>query len=224
MTETPTTRPSFFGGVAEHLLFVVALCRLEHHSLPLALLHYATWSVVGVAMHVLAFTVGGPPGPVVLALALTAWALRFDVPVGIFFGLMQAAFAWATLAIVRERLPASGVATSGLALAAIVAAIVTEVSGHHVFQGYGPPPPARIIAGFSRRQQAAFVPYFVVTFGLFFLTLDLAMRLLGYRRDLNGRANAVAVAWHEGIVGAAGELGTGPRELQLHRRAIAELS
>jgi hypothetical protein len=219
-----TTKPVFLGGtLAEHLLFVVALCRFQHHTLPLALVHYLTWSVVGLALHVVAFTAFGSFGPVVLGLALTAWALGLDVRVGLLFGLMQAAYAYTTLTVLHALAPASGAATVGLALAAIVAAILTEVASHHVVQGYGPRPPAGALAGMRRAHRLAFVPYFVVTFGIFFLTLDLAMRLVGHRGDLHRRANALATGWHRDALEAAAT-GHESRELQLHRRAIAELS
>jgi hypothetical protein len=220
-----STKPVFLGGtVAEHLLFVLALCRFQHHTLPLALVHYVTWSVVGVALHVLALTLAGPLGPIILALALTAWAVRLDVRVGLLFGLMQIAYAWTTLAVLRALIPSSEAATGGLALVAIVAALTTEVASHHVLQGYGPRPPPRAVAGLSRLRRAAFVPYFVMTFGIFFLTLDLAMRVLAHRRHLHLRANAIAAAWHEDVVSAAIPAGRESRELRLHRRAITELS
>jgi len=64
------------------------------------------------------------------------------------------------------------------------------------------------------------VPYFVIVFGLFFITLDLAIRLVSHRKDLHRRANAVAGGWHEQ---ALEEAARAPRETQLHRRAMAEL-
>jgi hypothetical protein len=219
-----TTRPVFLGGtIAEHLLFVVALCRFQHHALPLALVHYLTWSVVGLALHVLAFTIGGSLGPIVLGFAVTAWAVRLDVRVGLLFGLMQAAYACTTLAVVHALAPTSRAAIVGLGLAAIVAAIMTEVASHHVLQGYGPRPPARALAGVPGSHKLAFVPYFVVTFGIFFLTLDLAMRIAGHRGHLHRRVNALATEWHKDALGAAAS-GRESRELRLHRRAIAELS
>ena len=81
-----------------------------------------------------------------------------------------------------------------------------------------------MVAGLPRLHKAAFAPYFVVTFGSFFLTLDLAMRFLGHRRDLNLRANAIAAGWHEDVVSATVAVGDESRELRLHRRAITELS
>lgn len=220
-----TTRPVFIGGtIHEHALFVVALCRFQHHTLPLALVHYVTWSVVGIALHVVAFLLGGPVGPVVLAVGLTGWAMRVDVRVGLVFGVMQSAYAWTTLAVVSPLISSSAAATGGLALLAVVAAIVTEVASHHVLQGYGPRPPAGAVGGLPRLHKAAFVPYFVVTFGSFFLTLDLAMRFFGHRRDLHLRANALAAEWHDDVVRAAATPADESRELRLHRRAITELS
>lgn len=170
-----------------------------------------------------AFTFGGSFGPIVLGLTLTAWAMRLDVRVGWLFGLMQAAYAWTTVAIVHALLPTSPAATLGFALVAIIAAIMTEVASHRVLQGYGPKPPVRALEGLPRHHKLAFVPYFVVTFGLFFLTLDLSMRLFSHRSDLNRRVNAIATTWHEDAVSTAVS-GEESRELQLHRRAIAELS
>lgn len=217
-----TTKPGFIGGTLdEHVLFVLAMCRFQHHSVPLALLHYVTWSVVGTALHVLAFTLFGPLGPIVLALALTAWAMRLDVRVGSLFGLMQATYAWTVLEVLRGHMPSSAM-TAGLALAAIVVAIATEGACHHVLQGYGPRPPASAFAGLRGVHKGAFVLYFVLTFGIFFLTLDLALRFVGLRRDLHLRANAIATGWHEEV--AAGTPAAGSRELQWHRRAIAELA
>src|SRR6476659_1714016 len=90
-----TTKPVFMGGTLDqHLLFVVALCRFQHHTLPLALVHYLTWSVVGVALHAIALTLAGPVGSLVLGVAVTAWAVRLDVRVGSFFGGLHAVYAW----------------------------------------------------------------------------------------------------------------------------------
>lgn len=207
------------GTAAQHVLFVVALCRFQHHTLPLALVHYLTWSMSGIALHALASTIGGTAGSIVLAVLLTGWALRLDVAAGLLFGLMQGAYAWTTFAIVRAIMPSSSIAAIVLALGAIVVAIATEVASHHVLQGYGPRPPKRALAGVSPRARMSFLPYFVVTFGIFFLTLDLIMRFTRYRSALHTRANELAAEWHADALPTAEA-----RELALHRRAIAELA
>jgi hypothetical protein len=221
MKDAPPAQPVFLGGtVADHVLFVVALCRFQHHSLGLAAVHYLTWSVVHVALHSIAFTLFGPAGCIVLGIAVTAWAIRMDVAVGVLLGVLEVGYGRAAIALV----PAMGFRTGpvvALALLSLVSAIVIEARSHVVLQGYPPRPPRRIIASLPASQKGIFVPYFVVTFGLFFLTLDLAARLLGHRRDLHRRANAVASGWHEeALEGAPAD----SRETDLHRRAIAELA
>jgi hypothetical protein len=197
--------PVFVGGsVAQHVTFVVSLCRYQHHDLRLAAVHYATWSVVHLALHTIAFTLFGPPGVIALAALLTAWAMRMDFGIGVAFGLMQAIYARAAIALAPTIALSSG-PKIGLALLAMVAAIVVEARSHVWLQGYPPRPPKRAVATLPKRQKVAFVPYFVFTFGLFFMTLDLAMRLLGYRSALHRCANAITAEWQQQALADSGE-------------------
>jgi hypothetical protein len=184
------------GGVAEHVAFVVSLCRYQHHDLRLVAVHYATWSVVHVALHTIAFTLFGPAGVIALGVLLTAWAIRIDFGVGVAFGVMQAIYARSAIELAPLIAVSSG-PKIGLAFFALVAAIVVEARSHVWLQGYPPRPPKRAVATLPTWQKVAFVPYFVVTFGLFFMTLDVAMRLLGYRSVLHRRTNEITAGWHE---------------------------
>jgi hypothetical protein len=221
MKDSSPAEPRYVGGTnAEHVLFVVSLCRFQHHSLALASAHYLTWGIVHVALHAIAFAVLGPIGPIALGVTLTAWAVRMDLGVGLLFGLMQLASARAAIALVPMMGMSTGV-TVAVALGAVFGAIFSEARGFHVLiQGYAPRPPSAV-ASLPARQKVGFVPYFVFTFGPFFLTLDLAMRLLGYRKSLHRRANAIAATWHELALPAASP---DSREMRLHRRAVAELA
>jgi len=215
--------PAFFGGtVAEHVMFVVALCRFQHHSLGLSLVHYLTWSIVHMALYAMALALFGPVGAWVLAAALVAWALRMDVGVGLLFGLLELLYVLAVSSLLAA-LATPPLTTVLYALGALVGALILEGASHVLVQGYPPGPPARAAADLSVRQKLAFLPYFVVVFGLFFLTLDLAMRLGGHRSSEHRRANAIAARWHREAVereqGAADS-----RELVWHRKAISELS
>ena len=110
--------------------------------------------------------------------------------------------------------------TIAIALGAMFGAVCSEAAGFHVLiQGYAPRPPS-VVAALPARQKVGFVPYFVLTFGPFFLTLDLAMRLVGYRANMHRRANAIAASWHELSLSSGSP---DSREMRLHRRAIAEL-
>jgi hypothetical protein len=63
--------PVFIGGsLAEHKLFIGTVCRFEHVSVPLCLFHYLTWTVVHVAMYVIAERLFGPVGR-------AAWPMRY---------------------------------------------------------------------------------------------------------------------------------------------------
>lgn len=216
----------FIGGtMAEHVLFVVALCRFQHHSLKLSLIHYLTWSSMHVGLYAIALALFGPIGAIVFGVAVVAWAMRMDVRVGLLFGLLELGCALAANALLPADALAAGNAgkTVAIAFGGMVAALVVEVASHLVLQGYPPRPPVRAMATMPVGHKLAFVPYFVVTFGLFFLMLDLAMRLLGYRGQLHAQANAISAGWHQDAVSGA-KAASKSREGDWHRRAIAEQS
>jgi hypothetical protein len=158
----------------------------------------------------------------VLAAALTVWAMRMDVRVGLLFGLLELLYVAAANSLLAS-LATPALTIVLYALGALIGALVLEGASHLLVQGYPPGPPARAAAGLSVRQELAFVPYFVVLFGLFFLTLDLAMRLGGHRSMQHRRANAIASQWHQDAVDVA-QGASNSRELKWHRRAAAELS
>jgi hypothetical protein len=223
MSTASAVNPVFSrGSVAEHTMFVVAMCRFQHHSLALSLVHYLTWSAMHVGLYAIAFKVFGIVGAAALAAAVTLWALRMDAGIGILFGLMEAAFVLAAQSLVVS-LDASTTMTVAWAFGAMVASLAVEVASHLAVQGYPPSPPPRATEGLSVLEKIAFVPYFVVLFGLFFLTLDLAMRFTAYRAGTHGRANAVAGEWHRDAIHRAGDESRS-RELDLHRRAASELA
>jgi hypothetical protein len=221
--QSAQVNPVFFGGtVSEHVMFVVALCRFQHHSLALSAIHYLTWSVVHVALYAIALALFGPTGAWVLGASLVAWAMRMDVRVGLLFGLLELLYVAAANGLVAA-LPAPALATVAYAIGALIGALMLELASHLLVQGYPPGPPARAVAGLSVRQKLAFLPYFVVTFGLFFLTLDLAMRFGGHRSVQHRRVNAIAAQWHQDAFDRA-RGASKSRELMWHRRAVAELS
>ncbi len=218
------TTPRFMGAtLAEHALFVVALCRYQHHSLTLSFIHYLTWSAMHVGLYALALVLFGSPGALVIGGVIVAWALRVDWRIGLLFGLIELACALSANALV----PGGAVTAdsswmaAAIAFGGMVTALIAEVAGHLVVQGYPPGPPARILADMPKGQMLAFIPYFVVAFGMFFLTLDLAMRLLGYRKQLHEEANAVSAQWHHDAIAAGVPTS---REGNWHRRALAEQS
>ena len=145
-----------------------------------------------------------------------------DVRVGLLFGLLELLYVAAANSLLAA-LATPALTTVVYALGALIGALMLEGASHVLVQGYPPGPPARAVAGLSVRQKLAFLPYFVVTFGLFFLTLDLAMRFGGHRSMQHRRANAIAAQWHQDAVDRAQRASTS-RELTLHRRAVQELS
>lgn len=221
MHDSSPTNPVFVGGtLTEHIMFVVALCRYQHHSLTLALVHYVTWSAMHVALYSLALALFGPIGAIVLGVAITGWALNMNLVAGLVFGLLELACATCAFALVPFEV-AAGIAMGRavlLAVGGIIASLAVEVGCHLVLQGYPPSPPARATHGMPVIQKLGFVLYFVITFGMFFLTLDLAMRLCGLRPNWHRDANAIAAEWHRDAV----DIVRKPRELQWHRRAIVE--
>ena len=118
--------PVFFGGtVSEHVMFVVALCRFQHHSLALSLIHYLTWSIVHVALYVIASALFGHAGAWVLAAVLVVWAVRMDVRVGLLFGLLELLYIAAANSFVAA-LGAPVLTTVAYALGALVGALILE--------------------------------------------------------------------------------------------------
>lgn len=79
---------SFLGPSREaHFLFVASVCRLQHVSVPLILIHYLTWSVVGVCLYVGLATSLGITGAVLVLTALSCWLLSLDwIGGGVFTG------------------------------------------------------------------------------------------------------------------------------------------
>lgn len=213
------TPPVFIGGtVLEHVLFVVSLCRYQHPSLPLCFVHYLTWSVVQISLFAIAFKLFGLIGAIVFGTAIAVWAMRMDVVVGALIGLLVLGYG-----IAAEALASGGAITTGEALACILAALVVEGSFHLVFQGRPPRPPPRNAIHLPSAQVLLVGLYFAVLFGLFFLTLDLAMRLGGYRRELNRRTNEITNDWHR-IAADEAEKALKPSLRDWHVRAIAAQS
>jgi len=221
MHDESNLEPRFTNGtVSEHILFVVSLCRFQHHSLGLASVHYLTWSAMHVGLYVIALSTFGVPGAIALCALLVGWALRMDLRVGLVFAMMELGYATVAHRLF-ETLAISPSAIAAVAFGGMVASLIVEVASHVLFQGYKPAPPAQVSEALRARQKLGFALYFVVAFGLFFLTLDLAMRLLGYRASLHRRANAFAREWHRDA--ARGESAANARELAWHLRAIDEL-
>ena len=143
-----------------------------------------------------------------------------DAGAGIVFGLLEIGCAATAFALVVPD-ATGGVAvgrTVWLSVGAVVASLAVEVASHLLLQGYPPSPPARATTGLPVAQKLGFALYFVITFGMFFLTLDLAMRLCGYRPAQHQQANAIAGEWHGDALAKAPKA----RELHWHQRAIAE--
>jgi hypothetical protein len=65
--------------------------------------------------------------------------------------------------------------------------------------------------------------YFVFFFGLFFMTLDLIMRLAGYRSEQHRSVNEISNGWHS-TAAAEAEAAARVREHGWHLRAIAAQS
>lgn len=222
--QTPPARspisPVFIGGtVRQHVLFVASTCRYDHQNVPLCFVHYLTWSVMQVSLFVIAFALFGPFGAIVYGAAMVGWAVRMDVLVGLIYGVLFVGYGFAADFLMSGRImtgTASAI-TVGAALACAVAALAVEASAHIVFTGRPPLPPSRNTTHLSAFQLPMLGLYFAVLFGLFFLTLDLAMRFAGYRRELNREANAVTNDWHR----VAAEAAQKPSVRDWHLRAIA---
>ena len=210
-------RPAFIGGsILEHVTLIVSLCRFQHVSLPLCAMHCLSWSVTHIALFTLVFALFGTPGAIVFAAIVVIWALRMDLLVGVFFGLLEAAYAFAAHRLVLEATSWATGAIVATALAGIVAAFAMEGGMHRVLQGHLPPPPPR--SAMPAAQRPLGLIYFAIFFGPFVMALDLAMRLIGYRRSLNGSVNAIANAWHREAAAAA----TQPHLRDWHQRAIVQ--
>lgn len=178
-------------------MFVVAVCRFQHDTLPLAAVHYLTWSLLHVGLYALAFLGAGTVGAFALAIALACWAMRLDLRIGLLFALWTASCAAAASAIV----PVLAWTTSATAVASVVSiavAFVLELASHLVLQGHHPRVPRD--APRSPAYAVTFFFYFVVLFGFFFLTLDLAMRHAHMRVSLHRRVSDIVGTWHDATV------------------------
>ncbi len=221
MNKTNQVQPVFIGGtLAEHKLFISSMCRFDHISLPLSLFHYITWSIGHVAMYVIAERAFGPTGGAVWAALLIGWALILDARIGVLFGALEIAYAvLASVALSQTWvMSASTGATVGLAFATMTASLLVEVAAHIVVQRHPPGPPSRHVLVVPKLHFAAIGLYFAIVFGLFFLSLELAMRFLGYRPQEHQRVNEVATEWHRR---AATDMSAKPHERDWHLR-VAE--
>jgi hypothetical protein len=116
--------PVFVGGtIAEHLMFMVSMCRFQHISLPLCWLHLVTWSVVHTSLFLITFKLLGLHGAIAYGVLLLAWALAMDVGVGLLFGLLELGYAYvASQIVMMSALPIGKGAVVGIAAACIVIA------------------------------------------------------------------------------------------------------
>jgi len=199
VSAAPKIQPVFMGGtIAEHRMFILSLCRYQHVSLLLCLFHYVTWSVSQIALFVLVGKLLGPIGATALAVLLIAWALAVEVRVGVVFGFLVAGYAL----LARDVLELSTISswTAGttvlFAATAIMISLAVESASHVVIQGIPFGPPSRKSFTLPRGQLPLVGLYFAVVFGLFFLTLDLTMRLLGYHGQEHLRVNEITNDWH----------------------------
>lgn len=196
MATQSAIKPVFLGGsLGEHILFVLSMCRFQHLGLPLCLFHFLTWSVVHIALFAIVFTLFGGVGALIYGVALAAWTILLDVRIGMLFGLMEAGYAMIAMDLLSGS-PAATSVTVGKAVGCLVAALAVEVGFHQLLQGHVPGPLPEKAIHVPGPQQPLIGIYLGVVFGLFFLTLDLAMRFWSYRGELHRCVNATASDWH----------------------------
>src|SRR4051794_10975318 len=84
---------AFLGPTRDqHLLFMLSVCRFQHVSVPLILIHHLTWTVVLTAFYSLLFTVAPSPVPLLFGSLAAVWAIVLDRPVGLVYSALTAGY------------------------------------------------------------------------------------------------------------------------------------
>jgi hypothetical protein len=198
-TSVQKRSPIFIGGsLQDHIFFMVSICRLEHTALSLILIHYATWSVVHVSLSIILQTLLGQIYTAEILTVLIAWALFLDLKVGAFYGTLLAIYSIAAHFLLTNSLAATSTVTLVIAsLACLFLAIGFEATCHVLIQGPLPGPPSEKLIKLPPWQGPLIGLYFVILFGLFWMSFDLALRYAGYKPDLNKDVNAALRIWHQ---------------------------
>ncbi|KAJ3194652.1 hypothetical protein HK101_002241 [Irineochytrium annulatum] len=188
MSQRLTLAGTLSSTLRVHKTWMVALCSYEHISVPLCAVHYATWSILVTGIYT-ALTYFTPSAAYVLAVLLAGWSIVLDPYVGAFYATLTAVYIHAAHVAVSDwgftPLFALGLGASALAFEAYL---------HTVLQGPTPGPPPKT----DGKDMPAYiiVPYFVMTMGIFFLTLTLVMRFTGYEREIWAAAKKQTNIWH----------------------------
>jgi hypothetical protein len=194
-----SSSPIFIGGsLDDHIFFMLSLCRLEHTALSLVLVHYATWSIVHISLSIILQSLLGTVATFAIMLALNVWAIRLDRTIGAFYSFLLLLYWAAAYTLKSDYL--SEIATSTLvaaSAAALFLAIGFEASCHVLIQGPLPGPPSEKIIKLPAWQGPLIGLYFVILYGLFFMSLDMAMRFLSHNPPLHKHVNATLRVWHQ---------------------------
>ncbi|KAJ3188489.1 hypothetical protein HK101_009137 [Irineochytrium annulatum] len=185
MAQRPPLVTAMFSSLRGHKTFMVAACSFEHVHVPMSLMHYGTWSFVLTGLYSVV-TYFNPTAALLLAVLLAGWSITLDPYVGAFYTTLTAAYVHIAHVLVSEW----GLTPLG-AVAMMGGAIAFEGLLHIIFQGPipGPPPETKIPLYVA-------VPYFVLTMGIFFLTLTFAMRFGGYEKEAWADAKWQTSEWH----------------------------
>ncbi len=87
------SNPRFIGGsLQEHRLFMLALCRFQHESIPLSLLHYPTWSIVLCSLYSVLWSLLPHEFVFTFSTVCCLWSILMDLRCGIFYSFLTVAY------------------------------------------------------------------------------------------------------------------------------------